>query len=291
MNRRNFIKTSSVVLTGTVIFPGCGMGKSNELRFGWVTDIHYALAKPRENKYYTESLTKLKEAIDLYRMSDLDFVIELGDFVDENKIPVFEKSLQYLHSVEAEFCKYEGDRYHVLGNHDMNSLSKSDFLNAIENTGISNEHSFYSFQKNGFKCIVLDACYRSDGVVYDKGNFEWTDTIIPDAQLKWLKEELNKSNSPILIFVHQLLDGKGDLYVNNSVQVREILEESGKVFAVFQGHQHKGQYNKINNIHYITEKALVDGSGAENNSYCIVTVKGTDQIVIDGYRRMEDMKL
>ncbi len=273
------------------MFSGCGMGKSSELKFGWVTDIHYALAKPKLKRYYAEGLIKFKEAISLYRLSDLDFVIETGDFKDQDEIPVHNKTLQYLRSVEAEFCKYDGDRYHVLGNHDVDSISKSDFLNIVENTGIPNESSFYSFQRNGFKCIILDACYRSDGIDYNKGNFEWTDSIIPDVQLEWLKKELNKSNSPVLIFVHQLLDGEGGHYVNNSLQVREILEKSGKVFVVFQGHLHKGQYNKINNIHYITEKALIDGSGVENNSYCIVTVRGTGKIVIDGYRKMKDMKI
>ena len=289
MNRRKFIKTSSVMLTGTLLWPVGSLPRNQKLKFGWVTDIHYAMTKPKWNRFYAESLVKLKEAVSLYNSSNLDFIIETGDFKDQDAIPTHNRTMQYLTDVEREFGKYKRARYHVLGNHDMDSLSKKDFLDNVLNTGIPKDKSYYSFNNSGFKCIVLDACYKSDGSDYKRGDFDWTDTIIPESQLDWLKKELFEGDTPVLIFVHQLLDGVGDQYVNNSTQVRAILEESKKVMAVFQGHYHEGDYNKINNIHYITQKALIEGSGEKNSSYSIVTVKSSGKIRINGYKRMEDL--
>jgi len=102
--------------------------------------------------------------------------------------------------------------------------------------------------------------------------------------MDWLRDELIRSHDPVMIFVHQLLDEKGSVYVKNAELVRKLLEDSGKVLAVFQGHHHPGQYNKINDIHYYTLKAMVEGSGKENNFYAVVDLQ-QDKIVIQGYRK------
>jgi len=54
---------------------------------------------------------------------------------------------------------------------------------------------------------------------------------------------------------------------------------------VFQGHQHAGQYNLINNIHYYTLKAMVEGSGEQHNSYVIVELFDNLNLTISGYRK------
>ena len=160
MDRRKFVKTSSVLLTGTLVWPASGLGQKQRLKFGWVTDIHYAFRETKWNRFYTESILKLKEAVELFNSSRLDFVIETGDFKDQNEQPDYEKTMQYLKKVEGEFAKYKGDRFHVFGNHDVDSISKDDFLNIVENSGIPKDKSYYSFERNGIKCIVLDACFR-----------------------------------------------------------------------------------------------------------------------------------
>ena len=133
--------------------------------------------------------------------------------------------------------------------------------------------------------MVLDANYRADGEEYDHGNFDWVDTNIPTSQLDWLRQQLHANPFPSVVFVHQLLDGEGSHYINNAVEVRKILEDSGKVLAVFQGHQHDGQYSLINGIHYYTLPAVVEGAGQKSNAYAIVEIHRDNSISVVGYHK------
>jgi predicted phosphodiesterase len=221
----------------------------------------------------------------------VDFLVELGDFKDQDSPPVEQKTLSYLQAVESVFCKFKGPTYHVLGNHDVDSLSKTQFLTNIENTGIDPGKSYYSFDFNGVHFVVLDANYKSDGTEYDHGDFDWIDANIPTAELQWLRQDLAASRGAVIVLVHQLLDGAGPHYVNNAAQVRQILEQSGRVLAVFQGHYHDGSYRRINEIHYYTLKAVVEGPSPENNSYAIVEVRPDMGFTVFGYSKAVSKQL
>ena len=178
-----------------------------------------------------------------------------------------------------------------MGNHDMDSLSKEQFLANVKNTKISSSRKYYSYDVKGLHFIVLDSNYLKDGSDYDHGNFVWTNTNIPQEELAWLTKDLTEAKGQVLVFNHQLLDGAGDHYVNNAGDVRKILEDSGKVLAVFQGHNHAGGYSLIEGIHYYTLIALVEGSGQENNAYAVVEVQPDNNIVIKGYRKAVSREL
>jgi alkaline phosphatase len=145
----------------------------------------------------------------------------------------------------------------------------------------------YTFVSGGVRFVVLDASYKSDGSDYDHGNFDWTDTNIDAPQLAWLAGTLAASAQPAVIFVHQPLDGTGDLFVKNAAEVREVLERAGNVLAVFQGHRHEGAFSTINGIPYFTFKALVEGAGPWNSAYSIVDVMPDLSVRVLGYRRAE----
>jgi len=261
------------------------------VRFGIVTDCHYADADAVGTRYYRESPDKLAECVARMNTEQVDFLIELGDLKDQDKRPVESRTLAYLRDVEAAFQRFQGPTYHVLGNHDMDSLSKQQFLAHVQNTGIHPSRSYYSFDVKGLHCIVLDANYKADGSDYDHGNFNWTDANIPTRELDWLRQDLAASHNPVIIFIHQLLDGTGSVYVKNAFEVRQILQASGKMLTVFQGHHHEGRYSRINGIHYYTLKAVVEGNGRENNSYAIVELCPNRDVIVTGYRKAVSMKL
>lgn len=259
-------------------------------RFGIVTDSHYADTNERNNRFFRESVDKMAECVEFMNRQKVDFLVELGDFKDQDNSPVEERTLWYLWTIEKVFQRFQGPKYHVLGNHDMDGISKEQFLKNITNTSVYSEQTFYSYDSHGVHFVVLDANFRADGAAYDHGNFEWTDTSIPQVQLDWLQKDLEATYLPTIVFVHQLLDGNGDLYVKNAEEVREILQASGRVLAVFLGHKHEGDYHNIAGIHYYTLIAMVDGSGLANSSYAIVEVLDNHDIIVTGYRKALSMK-
>ncbi len=295
VTRRDFLKASGFVISGLslgapYIF-AVNRGSNTKVSFGIVTDAHYADSAPRGTRFYKESVAKMTECVDFMNVKKVDFLIELGDFKDQVDPANEKETLTYLEAIEQIFQHFRGPRYHVLGNHDVDSISKEQFLTRVENTGILSESNYYSFDLKELHFVVLDANYMADGSDYDHGNFDWTDTNISQKELDWFKNDLAASSRPVIVFVHQQLDGTGNHSVKNATEVRQIMQESEKVIAVFQGHNHAGHYSYIEGIHYYTLKAMVEGSGEINNSYAIVDVQDNENIVVTGYRRAMSREL
>jgi predicted phosphodiesterase len=290
VTRREFLKISSSAIAGLTVSPLFAFGRKEgtgcRIKFGIVTDSHYADTITRYNRYYKESITKMKECVNLMNQVKADFLIELGDFKDKGNPTEKEKSLRYLKKIESVFQQFKGPQYHVLGNKDVDSISKQDFIRTIDNSIILKDRLFYSFDTKGIHFIVLDANFKNDGTDYNRGNFKYTDTNIP-----WLTTDLELTDKPVIVFVHQQLNCEGDLCVRNASEVRDVLQKSGKTLAVFQGHNHSGGYTRIEGVHYYTLKAMVDGSGEKNNSYATVEVFNDGSIIITGYRKAVSKEL
>jgi predicted phosphodiesterase len=257
------------------------------VRFGVVTDIHYADTDPAGTRAYRESDGKLAECVQVMNAKGVTFLVELGDFKDQDPTPDETRTLKYVERIESVFAGFKGPRYHVIGNHDTDSLSKAQFLAATPNAGIAPNATRYTFVSGGVRFVVLDANHKADGSDYDHGNFNWADTNIDAPQIDWLSGTLAASAQPVIVFVHQPLDGSGDLYVKNAAQVRAVLEKSGKVIGAFQGHRHEGGFSAISGIPYFTFKALVEGAGSWNSAYSIVDVMPNLEVRVIGYRRAE----
>lgn len=285
VTRRTFLKSSAAtagLLLGSPIVRAEQSEKAPLCRFGIATDSHYADLDGRGTRYYRQSTDKMAECVALMNDKKADFLVELGDFI--NGTP--KDNPANLRAIEDVFGKFSGPRYHVLGNHDMEGLSKTEFRSIVENTDIPKERTYYSFDQKGMHFVVLDANFRADGTAYDSGNYKWTDANLPKAQLEWLEKDLAATELPVIVFIHQLLDGdKASHYVRNAAEVRRILSKHPRVLAVFQGHKHGGKYNRVGGVHYYTLKAMVEGSGKTENAYAIVEVYGDGSMTIKGYRR------
>jgi hypothetical protein len=274
----------------TLLCLSSGFIEAQQVTFGIVTDVHFAEIPRSGTRMYSQSLDKLKECVDTMNKYKVDFVVELGDFKDMSQPPDEQNTLGFLKQVEEVFSGFNGPRYHVLGNHDEDCISKEQFLSIAENSGISGKKSYYSFNSGGFHFVVLDANYDSAGQDFDHGHFNWGDPNIPGKEIKWLEADLKESKDSVIVFIHQLLDGAVPYQVKNASQIREILENSGKVGCVFQGHFHEGNYSEINGIHYYTLRSLVSGKKPKGNSYAIVTASA-DSIKIRGFRKAKSLTL
>lgn len=295
VTRRDFLRISGAGMVSGLLIPATAFGAEEAatevvLRFGLVTDVHYADIGPPEgplaNRYYRESLTKLKECIDRMNEENVAFICETGDFKDQTRPPEESSTLGFLRAVNDTYKGFQGPRYYVLGNHDLDSISKEQFMSI---TGAP--AGYHSFDAGGFHFVILDACFDSESKDYDHGNYGWMDTNIPQVELDWLAEELAAAEGPVIAFVHQRLDGEGPAFVENAAAVREVMEKSGRVHTVFQGHDHAGDHRSMGGIHYYTLKGLVEGSGAENNSYAVVDAYANGDLKVTGYRRADSQDL
>ena len=251
------------------------------LKVGLVTDLHYADKPPAGSRHYRETPAKLAEAATHFSQDQLAFLVELGDFIDA--ADTVEAELGYLKRINRDFSAICNERHYVLGNHCVYTLTKQEFLGGVEQ-----EKSYYSFDSGDFHFVVLDSCFRSDGVPYGRKNFEWTDPNIPAAEVQWLEADLNSTTKKTIVFAHQRLDVNNHYGVKNAAEVRQVLEESGKVLAVFQGHSHKNDHRDIGGIHYCTLVAMGEGSGAENNGYSGMSLATDGTIIVKGFRKQAD---
>lgn len=276
--RRAFMQNGVLVLTTAATTRVLGGDESRDvLTVGLMTDLHYADKPTKGTRYYRESLGKLGEAIAELRRVKPDFVVELGDLIDA--ADSVQTELGYLNRINGVFAGAAESRHYVLGNHCVTTLTKREFL-----AGVGQAESYYSFDRGGYHFVVLDACFTSEHQPYGRNNFVWTDANIPPAELDWLKEDLHQNSKPTVVFAHQRLDVSNNHGVRNAPQVREILESAGEVVAVFQGHSHKNDHRLINDIHYCTLRAMVEGSGEANSGYAIAKFEKEGTIRIEGFR-------
>jgi len=282
LGRRAFLRQSTLVLTATSLASTTLRGENSKpiLRLGLVTDLHYADKPAAGSRHYRETLGKLAEAAQKFEQAPISFLVELGDFIDAAYAVDVEQG--YLKTINREFSTICQERHYVLGNHCVDTLKKEEFLGGVEQM-----KSYYSFDRGGFRFIVLDSCFRSDGQPYERKNFQWTDANIPAAELEWLQADLQASEQPVIVFAHQRLDVSNNHGVKNHAEVRRVLEASGRVRAVFQGHSHQNDLKEIGGIHYCTLVAMVEGSGQENNGYSILEIDAQGTLRLTGFRKQK----
>lgn len=262
MNRRKFLGVSAatgVALAASLTLPT--MSKANRtktlVKAGIITDMHHTTKTDTPTRKYSASQSKMETFITTMKKEKPDFVIELGDFVDtlaKNTDPA-----ENLAEIEKLFTSI-GPHYHVLGNHEFDNLTREFVLKSIDNTGIPQGQTWYSWDNNGVHFIVLDSDYTPTAPhrPYDMNTPEdtfwtWKDTFVPPQQLEWLKQDLSTTSLPTIVFTHQTLDRVDDQdhNIKNASVVRKIMEDSGLVLAVFSGHDHAGGYANIKGIHYV----------------------------------------
>jgi predicted phosphodiesterase len=285
-NRRAFLRNGSLFLLAAG-FAGeltAAETEAPELRFGMLTDLHHADIPTKGTRFYRETLTKLEAAAEQFKTDKPKFIVELGDLIDNGASP--EDDLKFLKRVNDSFTAISPNRHYVLGNHCVQILTKEEFLGGIER-----KKSYYSFDEGNYHFIALDACFTSAGVPYQRNNFKWDDCFIPPAELEWLEADLKQSApKKTIVFAHQRLDVTKQYSPKNTADVRKLLEASGNVLAVFQGHSHKNDYQNIAGIHYCTLVAMVEGNGAENNSYTTLDILPGNVLRLTGFKQQKSYR-
>jgi UDP-2,3-diacylglucosamine pyrophosphatase LpxH len=285
-NRRAFLRNGSLFLLAAGAAGELLAADSDapELRIGLITDLHYADIPTKGTRFYRETLSKLEVAAEQFKTERPKFIVELGDLIDNGSGP--EEDLKFLKRVNDSFAAISPNCHYLLGNHCVQILTKEEFLGGIER-----KQSYYSFDEGNYHFVVLDACFTSAGVPYQRNNFKWDDCFIPPAELDWLAADLKaNAQKKTIVFAHQRLDNIAQYAPKNAAEVRKCFEAAGNVLAVFQGHSHKNDYQNIAGIHYCTLVAMVEGSGAENNAYTTLDILPGNVLRLTGFKKQKSYR-
>ncbi|MCA9060943.1 MAG: metallophosphoesterase, partial [Planctomycetaceae bacterium] len=173
IQRRAFLQHGVLVLTASTCTRDLMTADIEPvLRVALITDLHHADKAPVGTRHYRETMAKLTEAAGQFEQERPHILVELGDLIDAaNSVEV---ELQYLDTINRPLSAICDERHYVLGNHCVDTLTKQEFLSAV-----GQPKSWYSFERSGYRFVVLDSCFRSDGEPYQRKNFTWTDANLP----------------------------------------------------------------------------------------------------------------
>lgn len=219
---------------------------------------------------------------------DVHGVLDLGDLIEHagsdasigHRAAVdqanFRNSLQL-------FDQLQVPHLHAIGNHPLMNLSEKVVMDLLRL-----DQPYYSRDIGEHKVVMLHSRFKH---LRDSADFKSGSGIfIDEQQIAWLREELAKSEKPVLICSHHPLSDQ-DLtgshwfekfpqcaLMENGEQVRAVLgEHAEKVVAVMNGHTHWNHLTQDSNgIAHITLQSLSEnfrGDGTPASTYGIALLK------------------
>jgi len=221
----------AILIVIIVIVSSCNK-KPEIVRFGVCADIHKDVMHDADQR--------LQQFVNEMNEKGVDFIIQLGDFCQPQEYNV---------SFLDIWNTFEGPAYHVLGNHDMDNDTGGRFTSDETAAYFDMPSRYYSFDQQGFHFVVLDGNEKRDPPQQGYPRY------IGSEQKEWLKNDLQTTNLPTLVFSHQTLASSNG--VENADEVKEILEEANrksnslKVVACLCGHHHIDYIVEIAGIQYI----------------------------------------
>lgn len=240
LTRRRVIQLAGAAFSTSAI-PGLTR-EAPALRFGLISDVHHGIRPGVE--------PRLEAFVEEAKRRKVDFIIQLGDFCYTDGKPETDEFLSI-------WNRFDGPRYSVLGNHDMDRNDKDAAIAAWGMPGAD-----YSFEAGGFRFIVLDTNhFFKDGRFhhYDAGNWygagaEMLGCLLP-GQLDWLEAEVAGTHKPVIVFSHYGFDHAWGAGNRREIRDRifQINQNAGwrKLAACFCGHYHLDGHNIIDRVHYI----------------------------------------
>ena len=227
------------------------------MKLGIFADPHYSSALLTcGRRYNSRSLAKIDAALAHFAAERCDLVVCLGDLIDREDSHALE--VQNLRAVAAVLDAKDIPICVLRGNHDGFCFTEAEFYAVL---GESYRPADLTWGEKTL--LFLDACFTSDGKPYHpEGSHDWTDTFLPDTD--GLRARLAAVPGEAIVLMHQNIDPdiREDHRLKNAAEVRKILEESGKVKRVLQGHYHPGTENTHNGILYRAFPAMCERDDA-----------------------------
>lgn len=267
MQRRSLLKSLGGLFLAPAVTPLISAsrpaGARPVLRVAHITDVHLkdALDAPRRFTRCLHNLQQLDRPVDL--------ILDGGDIV-------FDMNKENLSTIDAQWKLTKGifqaecslPVHYALGNHDIwwNEDDKGQALYgkkySMDQLGLT--RPYYSFEKAGWKFIVLDSCHLDiDGT--------WYIGKLGDEQFRWLSDEVADATGPVLVMTHipiltatNLVDQQvvnrwemtgGDMHTDTA-KIISLFYKHPNVKLCLSGHIHLREKLVYDNITFICNGAV-----------------------------------
>lgn len=228
------------------------------MKVGFFTDSHYSSAKVTcDVRYNSLSLGKIRRAYAEFCRCGCELVVFLGDLTDTEE--AHDKEIENIREIRAVIEASGIPTMVVMGNHDAVAFTQEEFYDVLgegcrpRNIDCGDTH-----------ILFLDACYYYTSGLHYAPHVEgtWMDTYYPFVEE--LKETLTALEGDVYICMHQNIDPtiSEDHCLHNDAMLRRVLEDSGKVRCVYQGHYHDGSEHREGEIRYKTFPAMCQNDQA-----------------------------
>lgn len=220
------------------------------MKIGLFSDPHYSSQElTGGNRRNNLSLGKMRGALEYFQAAGCDRVICLGDLTDTEDTK--EKEIANMREIADLFASYPMPIQVVMGNHDAYVFTADEFYALLGGCEPTDVH------EGNVHLLFIDANYTSQGVRYTPHGFCWDDVGLPAPE--GLRDKLERVDGDVYCFMHQNIDPAipaADHRLANADEVCNIIEQSGKVRAVYQGHFHWGNRSSRGGVDYITLPAM-----------------------------------
>lgn len=292
MNKNIFLLISLLIITS------CSKKIYTPFKVGIIADCQYCNCQIKWDRHYKKAPQRLKDAVKTLNNDSLKYTIHLGDFIDQK--------MSSLDSVLQTWNTLKSKSYHVLGNHDFD-VGETNKERILKKLNLKNR--YYSFIENDWRFIVLDGNDLSFYGTTSRDKKRQTDSIfnvlkeknlpylkrwngaLSNTQIKWIKTELDKAikkNQKVGFYCHFPIYPIDNDNLWNRDQFLSIIKPYKNIKIFFNGHNHNGAYELVDNVHYLTFKGMVD---TENTSAFAKVKFGKDTIHVQGFEREPSRKL
>jgi len=266
-----------------------------QLRLGVFADCQYCDCEPMGSRFYRSSPEKLRECIKHFNSEEnLEFVVGLGDLIDrdfssfDTLQPILEQSV---HTI-----------YNIPGNHDFD-VEEEKLAKVPDALGL--DKTYYTVEKDNWLFIFLngneitfnspnpETVKRAEEMLTKlktagKSNaYEWNGGM-SRKQINWLEKQLKTAqniNQNVAIFCHYPLLPFEAHALWNSEAVLKVLKKYDHVKLWLNGHNHKGNYTKQHDIHFLTLQGMVE---TENKNAFSIFTFSEEKIEVEGFGREPD---
>lgn len=221
--------------------------KDGELKIGFITDIHITSTQYSNSIIQIDDELRKRMEYFIKQMNNSfapNFILINGDVIEGTKRPA-EIGMEELSQCRDIFNQTSIKKYWTVGNHDLRSVTKSQWK---ESLGI--DYISKSFENGDYKIIIVDSnfYYKDDSDVRPGKSF--TPGMLSVQQKEWLKYELESNAKKKIVFIHQpLYSSRTSL--RGASELRNMFSQNN-VVAVFSGHTEELFHINLDGVEYFT---------------------------------------